>query len=48
MEVLVVPVVHFLAVLDGLWSDLLEVVALDLVVEAAPVLVAVDSWSFYF
>jgi len=48
MVFLVVPVVHFLAVLDGLWSDLLEVVALDLVAAAAPALVAVDSWSFYF
>lgn len=44
---LVVPEVQFLAFLadlDGLWSDLPEVVALVLVVGAAPVLVAVDSW----
>jgi len=37
-----------LADLDGLWSDLPEVVALVLAVEPAPVLVAVDSWSFWF
>lgn len=47
LGLVVVPEVQFLADLDGLWSDLPGVVALVLVVGAAPVLVAVDSWSFF-